>query len=934
MAVYLSPGVYLREIDLSVIPSAQGALRPAFIGASKKGPMNTPTLITSGAQFIETFGEPFPDSYLGYAVISFLEEGASCWVLRVGVEYQEGMDTSLEPDAIDTSGARNQGWGRIPVYTGIDYGKIYLRPISADNPVVIHAASVGSTTSSNSDAVLSVTAATGGYTGCYDEVFSILITSDPTGTNGIEGAGYTLSSTTAGEIETGTLGSAGTITDLVADYALSLDINLSTGTLAKGDIFTFAAQPDNQEITVTVEGIDYTSTVPVAGTVSGYASATDLAAAINGSLATAAEFEAVVVNNDNDEEVVALQTTDAGKWIQLAGNCAFCAEVGVSQYAYDIPRSYLLCTDPGPTYNFSSANNRVVVDVVGQGATKRLDFTLNTGVGTTEANLVSLLDSQGTVGGTLYFNCISLTVPGGNIHPVMITSTDNMYDQLKLLVSWVFQSTMRFAAEVGIEYPYSKAYRSFWDSRRVLPTVGTDGSTPVTCELASPSYDAVQCSLDSSYYQNVVGWFVAKYPGTWSDKYYIGLEVFIDSLGDSAGRFSVTVYDADGVAVDLVQDVSFDPAEDRYIANVVNEGSVIGGANGNSIYQWEARPSFLIDATTVRVPSTFRRQFAGGANGIPSDPLLSEALDDAIIGNPSTATGLYALNNSESYDFNLLLIPGITSGSVIGRALQFCENRGDVLFLVDPPYGLRSQQVVEWHNGMLYSDLANAINSSYGALYWSWLKIADQFNGGSIWVPPSGHVAAVFARTDRTTEQWFAPAGINRGRLFTPIDTEFNPTRGEQDVLYGSGNAVNPIVKFAREGITIWGQRTLQRKSSALDRVNVRMLLIYIKKNLSVTLRAFNFEPNDGITRKQVESVVNPFLADLAARRGIEAFKVICDETNNTPERRDRKELWVTIFIKPVQAAEFIVVNLVTLRSDASFSSQEILAAGGVVTTQ
>jgi phage tail sheath protein FI len=134
-------------------------------------------------------------------------------------------------------------------------------------------------------------------------------------------------------------------------------------------------------------------------------------------------------------------------------------------------------------------------------------------------------------------------------------------------------------------------------------------------------------------------------------------------------------------------------------------------------------------------------------------------------------------------------------------------------------------------------------------------------------------------------------------------------------------------------GITVWGQRTLQRKPSALDRVNVRMLMTHIKKNMTTMLRYFVFEINDRILRQSVLDTVQPFLADVAARRGLTAFKVVCDETNNTPERIDRNELWVSVFLKPARVAEFIVLNLVVLRTGASFTAQEVLAAGGVITT-
>jgi len=396
--------------------------------------------------------------------------------------------------------------------------------------------------------------------------------------------------------------------------------------------------------------------------------------------------------------------------------------------------------------------------------------------------------------------------------------------------------------------------------------------------------------------------------------------------------------DSNNQPVDAIEDISFDKREDRYIANLLNPGTSLGGTNGNAWVNWEDRPSFLEnninDLTTfvVRQPSTVStKEFTGTANGIPTDPAYSSELDAAIIGNPATATGIYAFQNPESIDINLLATPGFSTGAVIGTALQMCESRGDVLYIVDPPFGLRPQQVVDWHNGMLLSDLKAAVNSSYGALYWGWLRIFDQFSVDEIWIPPSGHVAAVFSRTAREAEQWFAPAGLRRGRLLTALDVEYSPSQGERDLLYGSGNAVNPIVKFPQDGITVWGQRTLQRSNTALDRVSVRMLMIFIKKNLTQLLRNFIFEPNDRILWRQVAATIEPFLADIQARRGLTAFRVIVDETNNTPERIDRNELWVSVFLKPTKTVEFVVLNLVVLRTGASFSAEEVLAAGGIV---
>jgi phage tail sheath protein FI len=231
---------------------------------------------------------------------------------------------------------------------------------------------------------------------------------------------------------------------------------------------------------------------------------------------------------------------------------------------------------------------------------------------------------------------------------------------------------------------------------------------------------------------------------------------------------------------------------------------------------------------------------------------------------------------------------------------------------------------------MLTSDLAAAINSSYGALYWGWTKILDSSSRQYVWIPPSGHVTGVIARTARVAEKWYAPAGTRRGHLVTAVDVEYNPGGSERDLLQGSGNAVNPLVKFPQQGIIVMGQRTLQRSETALSRVNVRMLINDMKKGMTTLLRDFIFEPHDSQTWAAVRNVLNPYCADIQARRGLDGFLVVCDERNNTPERRDRYQLWVSVFLKPTRAIEFVLLNLIILQSSASFLAEEVLAAGGV----
>jgi len=959
MAVFLSPGVFAREVDISVLPAQNSDIIPAFIGTAKKGPINDPTFITNAEQFIDVFGEPIQESNLGYAVIAYLEEGNGAWVLRVGVECEDGQVSDLACICIDTTGAKTTGWGRIAVYSGIDFGKICLRVPTAASPVEFHAADVFdieyndidvSTTFGPTDATLTFSASglSDDYCGSIDDSFCILITKGPDESSGstIDGAEYEIIRNSDGAIiSSGTIVESavpGTSTPIPIgsgddDTCLITSIVVTgSSPIEEGDTFCFKARPDNRCFEVEVEGVSQGSFCFTDGDT--YTSGSDLADAINTLVGAGVDFRAVYVDQstacESGAEEICLRTDTAGERIQVVDTEAWALEVGISKWAYDIPRSYLMGEDTGP-FNITSANNRVNILAVGEDETTELETTIPVGLGLTASTVAGYLDIGGVTGGDRYYEAFALQVTDDDYKVTIVTSVGHQFDNLKMQADYSHIQTLRFAEELDIPFPYTRSYTPFSDLRVVMPTGGSvTPSSPLSCET-DPASD--ECAADSAYFQNIVGFFVAKTPGTWINDYVMTLENF----NDEPGTYTIRIFDSAGIEVERIDEVSFDQLADRYIANIINPDSNYGGINGNKWINWEERPTYLgndlTDPTSleVRQPGLFaNKAFTGAANGIPTDPAYSSELDRAIIGNPALATGIYSLANPETIDITLLSIPGNSSGSVIAQGLQLCESRGDCLYLIDPPFGLRPQQVVDWHNGMLLSDLSAAINSSYGALHWSWLKIFDQFNGGEIFIPPSGYAAQVIARTSREAEMWFAPAGLNRGHLLTALDVEYSPTQGERDLLYGFNNAVNPIVNFPQDGITIWGQRTLQRVDSALDRINVRMLLIYLKKILIRTLRFFLFEPNDRFLRLAVVNTLNPLLNDVMSRRGVTAYKIVCDETNNTPERIDRNELWVSVFIKPTRAAEFIVLNLVVMRTEQSFTSEEVLQAGGVVIAQ
>lgn len=307
---------------------------------------------------------------------------------------------------------------------------------------------------------------------------------------------------------------------------------------------------------------------------------------------------------------------------------------------------------------------------------------------------------------------------------------------------------------------------------------------------------------------------------------------------------------------------------------------------------------------------------AGGDSGIPS----AEAdVDNAIIGEEDMGVkkGIEALDD-DTLNISMAAIPGISNPASQNALISKAEETKNFIAAVAPPYAVGgAQEAIEWSNG-LGGDRTAAINSSYAAIHWPWVKTFSQFDGIDRWYDPSIFALRQMCVTDEIADPWFAPAGFQRGRLTKPTDVEVRLNQGDRDALYSGGNVINPIVNFPQQGITIFGQRTSQRASTALDRINVRRMMIVLRKILLASTRQFAFEPNDETTWEKVTNVVEPLVDDIRRRRGITEFKVICDETTNTPVRVDRNELWCKVLIKPTKSAEVIVFELNLTNQSAS----------------
>lgn len=210
------------------------------------------------------------------------------------------------------------------------------------------------------------------------------------------------------------------------------------------------------------------------------------------------------------------------------------------------------------------------------------------------------------------------------------------------------------------------------------------------------------------------------------------------------------------------------------------------------------------------------------------------------------------------------------------------------------------------------------INSSYSAIYGQYIEIFDRFNETNRWVPVTGYVGATIARIDFNQAQWFAPAGLNRGILDTVISVAINPNKPQRDVLYR--NRINPIVNFIGQGVVIWGQKTLQARPSAFDRINVRRLFLHLERSIEKFARFFLFEINDDLTRSRFRGLVNGFLAEIKSRRGVTDYLVVADSSNNTADVIDRNEFVAEILIKPARAIEFIRLVFTAVGTGVSFS--------------
>jgi len=419
----------------------------------------------------------------------------------------------------------------------------------------------------------------------------------------------------------------------------------------------------------------------------------------------------------------------------------------------------------------------------------------------------------------------------------------------------------------------------------------------------------------------------------------------ISSYDTSSGTFDLLIRRGNDttnekVVLETWANLSLDPKASNYVSKVIGDSYNTVDTSDTTPYvktvgTYPAKSRYVYVSAVTNTPDYFDNNgnakdiYTGSLPAVGSgsfenatgtiihgSDLYNQSLTGAVrlqgVNASDYTQSISLLGNQDEYSFNVVTAPGLIIGqatSVITSLINMVQERGDAIAVVDPAvYGATLATM---------TGNAASYNSSYAATYAPWLQTTDPDSGNLVWVPASTMIPGVYAYNDKVGEAWFAPAGLNRGGLATVVRPERKLSQANRDTLYAG--KVNPIASFPGAGTVVFGQKTLQKKASALDRVNVRRLLIALKSYISQVSDNLVFEQNTIATRNAFLSQVNPYLESVQQRQGLYAFKVIMDDTNNTADVIDRNQLIGQIYLQPTKTAEFILLDFNVLPTGATF---------------
>lgn len=487
-------------------------------------------------------------------------------------------------------------------------------------------------------------------------------------------------------------------------------------------------------------------------------------------------------------------------------------------------------------------------------------------------------------------------------------------------------------------------------------------------------YDSTNGALTASFVLETIGAGVIMnnkgvvgYSGSLATGSVNNVKWEISSVNTGSGQFTLLIRRGDDndkskAVLETFANISLDPNTPNYIESVIGNQFQAATLDDQGNYFLKTSGSYPNNSRYVRVsavnlptpnytnsdgypkneytaslPLIGSGTFAGafeGATGVTSSAVANSMFEnignyvsgaanwsqgipnnDGTLGLTYYTKALSLLSNKDQYSYNVVYLPGMTiqnNASVINTLVANTQERGDAIAVVDvAPYGVTSNSTI--------TSLVQSIDSSYAAAYYPWLQVRSAETGKLVFIPPSTLIPAAYEYNDKVGQPWFAPAGISRGSLGTVLQPERRLSVADRDTLYDG--KINPIAIFPGQGTIIYGQKTLQASFSALNRVNVRRLLIELKRQIGQISGNLLFEPNTSATRNQFLNQVNPYLAYVQQKQGLYAFQVVMDDSNNTPDVIDRNQLVGAIYLQPTKTSEFIIVDFNITPTGATFGA-------------
>ena len=396
-----------------------------------------------------------------------------------------------------------------------------------------------------------------------------------------------------------------------------------------------------------------------------------------------------------------------------------------------------------------------------------------------------------------------------------------------------------------------------------------------------------------------------------------------DDQGVPVLAFTVNAHNEGAWGENLTISTSAEDASDVFLLTVKESGIVVETwtVTRNPLQKDGYGKSQYIEdvingqSAYITVVDNTANPYTAGDVEVISDSSLAGGSDDTVAPTDAqinTEWDRFAVK--EDIEISLMINGGTNANAVVHtKMITIAESRKDCFAILD--FDSTDDTVAEM---VTYAGTTLNANTSYAAIYANWLQIYDQYNDKTLYVPPSGYIAGVFAKTAQVSEVWYAPAGEKRGILnVLGVKTIFS--EGDRDTLYTA--KINPIQNFPGSGIQVYGQKTLQTAASATDRVNVRMLMITIEKALAKALRPFVFEFNDTFTRENISSIINNYMEDIKTRRGVYDYLTVCNTSNNTAQVIDQNKMIVDVYVKPTRVAEFIQLNAIISATGAKFTA-------------